>query len=260
MHLADRETLPGSLVAFAASRRQVPRIDRGARIGRGQDIVDPVATRAVGHGFVAFFGRQPVEGSVEAHHAVLGKAEAPRQPHVSVAIPAGLPDVAGVHRRSCVAGRQDGVLAVTVGTDGRLRNALGQRLTVHALAELLGYLAVAHPASLRHFLPEPRRLGPHQFMRAAVAHRAIRRGSVAALGGLPVYPALIVRLLLLVALAADRLGDVRRVRIFLVLHMAGGAGHLCVRAFPQLGALIVMAGSARRVVRGARRRCGRGHP
>ena len=132
---------------------------------------------------------------------------------------------------------------------GRLGDALGQRLAVDAGAELVGHLAVAHPASVRHLLAELCRLGPQQFVRGAVAYAAIRRGPVAALGGLPVDSAIVIRLLPLVALAAGRLGDVRRMRIFVVFHMAGSAGHVGVRALCQLGPLIVVAGRACRVVR-----------
>ena len=60
----------------------------------GQDIVDAVATGAVGHGLYAFLGGQPVVGSVEAHQAVRGHAELAAEPDVAVATAARLADVA----------------------------------------------------------------------------------------------------------------------------------------------------------------------
>src|SRR5450755_4054291 len=120
-----------------------------------------------------------------------------------MAISAGVADVARIHGRSRIAGRQYGVLAVTVGADGRLRNALGQRLPVYAHAELAGHLVVAHPAGFRHRCPERRRPGPQQFMGGSMANGTIRRSPVTAPGGLAVHAPVIVRLLPLVALAAS---------------------------------------------------------
>src|ERR1035438_9879956 len=65
VHLADRKASSGALVTLAAGGRQILRIDGGTRIGRRQNVVHPVATRAIGHRLVALFRRQPVEGSVE---------------------------------------------------------------------------------------------------------------------------------------------------------------------------------------------------
>jgi hypothetical protein len=118
VYLADGETLAGAGVALAAGLGQVLRVDGGIRVGRGQDIVDAVAARAVGHGLHAFLGGQPVVGSVEAHQAVRRHAELAAQPDVAVAAAARLADVRRVHRRSCVAGFDDLVLAVAIGAEG----------------------------------------------------------------------------------------------------------------------------------------------
>src|SRR6185503_12863986 len=79
-------------------------------------------------------------------------------------------------------------------------------------------------------------------MRAAVTHRAVRRPS-AVLGGAPVYAALVVARLGVVAGCAGRLGRVRGMRILFALLVASLARQRRVSALFQLRALIVAGGA-----------------
>ena len=69
------------------------------------------------------FAARPWNEASKLTSAVRGKPELARQPHVAVAAPACGANVAAAHRRRRIAGRQDGVLAVAVGANRRLRHA-----------------------------------------------------------------------------------------------------------------------------------------
>jgi len=75
VHAADRKTLASALVALSASLGQIARIDARARIGGGQNVVEAVATRAVGHRLVALLGCQAVKGRVKADDPIGWQAE-----------------------------------------------------------------------------------------------------------------------------------------------------------------------------------------
>ena len=83
---------------------------------------------------------------------------------------------------------EDLVFAVAIGAQRRLGNALGQRLAVHAGAELFDDFAVAHAAGIGHGGAEGLRFRRQQFVRAAVAQGAIGRAVVAALAAWPWTP------------------------------------------------------------------------
>ena len=169
-----------------------------------------VATRAVGHGLRAALGGQPVEGGIEADQPVVRHAELAGQAHVAVAASAGVADMAAIHRATRIGVLEDLVLAVAIRAQRRLGDAARQRLAVHAGAELLHHLGVAHAAGIGHGGAERLRFRRQQFVRAAVAQRAIRRAFVAALARLPVDALVVIARLVAVAGDAGGFGNVRR--------------------------------------------------
>ena len=104
VHRRDGEALARALVAFAAGLRQVFGVDGRFRIRRRQDVVYAVAACAIGDGLAAGFRGQAVERGVEAHQAVAGHSELAGEAHVAMAVPAGVANVAGGHRRVGVLG------------------------------------------------------------------------------------------------------------------------------------------------------------
>ena len=131
-----RELLRHALVALAAGGVEVGAIDGGAGIARGQNVVDAVATGAVGGDDRAAFRGQPVIAVEVAGDTVAGHAKLLRKAHALVAAGA---DVAGKillgDRRVGVGGRLDGVDAVAVGADRGELVAARDGLPVNALLE-----------------------------------------------------------------------------------------------------------------------------
>ena len=250
VHLADGEARPRAGVALAAGPRQVLWVDGGLRIRRRQDVMHAVATRAVRHRLRPRLSGQPVVGRIEADQPVRGHAEFARQPHVAMAASAGLANVGGVHRRSRVAGFDDVVLAVAVGTQRGLRDAARHGLPVYARPVLFDHFAVAHAAGVRHGGTKRLGLGVQQLMRAPMAQRAIRRAFVAVLPRLAVDAEGVIAGLVGVASGADGLGDARRVGCRVVALVAGVAGEPGVSALGELLPLAV----AGRAVHGGRAR------
>ena len=117
--------------------------------------------------------------SIEAQEAVFRKPELTCQPHVAVAAPARGADVTAAHGRRRIAGRQNGVLAVTVGANGSLRHAAGDRFSVHAHLIFAGHITVAHAAGLCHSGTKGGGLCDLDFMGRAMAGAAFWRGGVA---------------------------------------------------------------------------------
>src|SRR5207247_4286728 len=66
VNLADGKTGSGAGVALTAGFGEVFRVDHGAGVGGRQDVVNAMATGAVGDGLGAGLGGQPVEGGIEA--------------------------------------------------------------------------------------------------------------------------------------------------------------------------------------------------
>ena len=92
-----------------------------------------VATGAVGHRLRAGFRRQAVEGGVKADQPVGGKSESLGELDVAVATTASLTDVgrrSPARKRWC--GWKDGVLAVTIGAQRRLRYPVGKSFAMNA--------------------------------------------------------------------------------------------------------------------------------
>src|SRR5579871_5139701 len=133
------------------------------------------------------------------------------------------------------------MLAVTIGADRRLSDPLGEGLAVHTAVVLGLDIAVAHTTGIRDLGAELGRFGTQQLVRGSMADGAIGSGAIAALGGLAMHAAVVIGLLALMALAARGLRDIGRMGILVVLHVAGGAGHVGVRTFGELGALLVVA-------------------
>ncbi len=208
--------------------------------------MDAVTACAIGHRLRPGLGRQPVEGGVEAHHAVRRQAELARQADIAVAASAGFPDVRRVHRRGFVAGFDDFVFAVAIGAERGLVDSARHRLSVYALPVLLRHLAVAHPAGIRDAFAKSFRAGGQQFVGAAVANAAIGRAVVARLASQAVYALGVVAGLVRVARAADGLGNVRGVGILFVRLVAGIAGQTRVCALCQFLPLVVARSTLRR--------------
>ncbi len=116
-----------------------------------------------------------------------------------MAASAGIADMCRVDGRSFIGVLDDLVLAVAVRAKGRLGDAAGQSLSVHAVAVLFHDVGVAHAAGIGDGGAESLRLGRQQFMGAAVAQSAVRRSVIAGLARLAVCTAGIVAGLFLVA-------------------------------------------------------------
>src|ERR1039458_6539193 len=117
-------------------------------------------------------------------------------------------------------------------------------LAVHARPELLHHLGVAHAAGVGDRAAESLGFRRQQFVRPAVAQRAIRRALVARLAGLSVDAFIVVAGLIGVARDAGGFGNVGRMGNFFVRLVAGIAGQPRVRALRQLLTLLLVAGDA----------------
>ena len=149
-------------------------------------------------------------------------------------------------------GAEDRVLAVAIGAQRRLRNAVGESLAVDAGAILLHHLGVAHVAGIGNRGAECLRLRTQQLVRAAVAEGAIGRAGVALLDGLAVHALFVIRGLIRVAAGAGRLGHAFRMGVLVVLDVAGSARHRGVRALCHLLPLLVAGRAIRLAVHGGR--------
>ncbi len=150
---------------------------------------------------------------------------------------------ADIHRTGGVGVLEDLVLAMAIGAQRRLGDAACQRLAVHAGAELIHHLGVAHAAGVGNRRAEGLGFRREQFVGAAVAEGAIGRAFVSALARLAVDPLIVIAGLIGVAGDANRFGDIRGVRDFVVRFVAGIAGERCVRALGQLLPLLVAGGA-----------------
>ncbi len=202
-----------------------------------------VATRAISHGLRAAFGGQAVEGRVEAHQPVARHAEFSGQAHISVAASAGVPYVAAIYRTGGVGVFEDLVLAMAIGAQRRLTHAACQRLAVHAGAELIHHLGVAHAAGVGDCCAEGLGFRGEQFVGAAVAQGAIGRPVVSTPARLAVGTLIVIACLVGMARNTGWFGDIRGVRDLFVRFVAGIAGERCVRALGQLLTLLVAGGA-----------------
>ena len=135
------------------------------------------------------------------------------------------------------------MFAVAIRAQWRLRDAAGQRLAVHAGAELLDHFGVAHAAGIGNSAAECLGFRGEQFVCAAVAQRAIRRAFVAAFAGLAMDAFIVVARLVGVAGDAGWFGDIRGMRNFLVRLVTRIAGERRVCALRQLLPLFVARGT-----------------
>src|SRR6185369_10557907 len=73
MYFALGEIVGGSRVTLATGDDQIRRVDSGPRIGRAQDLVNSVTTRAVGGQRRTVLGGQPVVALEESLHPIGGQ-------------------------------------------------------------------------------------------------------------------------------------------------------------------------------------------
>ena len=78
MFTAEGKALARAHVALAAGNRQIAGIDCRARVGRGENVVHPVAARTIGNRLVPGLGSKPMKGSVEADDAIARQTKALR--------------------------------------------------------------------------------------------------------------------------------------------------------------------------------------
>ena len=220
--MANRLPAPGWHLPQVAARFLACTVEFGIR--RWKDVVHAVATGAIGHGLRPGLRRQAVERRVEADQTVAGKTELARQAHVAVAVSAGVADILAVHRRGCIAGLEDGVLAVAIRAHRRLQYAARHRFAVYAGLERVATSLWHMPQVSGTAGPERRRPGDLDFVRRTVTRAALGRGRISLASFLPVDAAGVLGRYLLMAACADWLRDSVRVRVVLVLYMAGLAG------------------------------------
>ena len=151
VHARQRELLRHAFVALAAGGAQVGAVDGGVRIARGQNVVDAVATRAVGGHHRSALRGQPVIAVHVSRDAVAGQPELLRQAHALVAARAGiLRQVLFGNRRIGILDVLDGVDPVAIGAHRRQPVAARNSLPVDAGHERLRDLRVALAAGGRH--------------------------------------------------------------------------------------------------------------
>lgn len=184
-----------------------------------------------------------MEGRVETRDAVRRQSEPLRQPDIGVAARASVANLAGVDGGSRVLRRENRVLAVAVRANRGIHYAARDGFAVHAGLELFANLRVAHAAGVGDVLVKFASLGGRRLVGRAMAHGTIRRARVSLLGGLPMDAVRVVAALRGVAIAADGLWNVCRMRILLVPLVARGAIHGCVSGLGDLLVLLVAAGA-----------------
>ena len=134
----EREFFGDAGMALAAGPNQVGAVDGGTRIARGQNVVHAVATGAVGDDLRTEFGSQPViAGKIGAGRGRLRR----RTPAKGARLRGSgrrwsAARFCACNRRVGIEVRLDGVNAVAIGADRRLRVAAGDGLPVDALHEL----------------------------------------------------------------------------------------------------------------------------
>lgn len=144
------EIFVGARMTGAAGGGQVGAVDRGCGVRGGEDVVDPVAARAVGHLHRSGARGQAVKAVVEGGEAVGVDAVLPGEPERIVAGGADFDrDVHGRHRGARVPDAVDVVLPVTIGAGGGIADPLSDRPSVNARLVGPGDLGVTAPAGVR---------------------------------------------------------------------------------------------------------------
>src|SRR5579862_9631964 len=134
MDRPDGEGLSCARMAVSAGMGKVGGVDRGSRIARRENIVDPVAGSAVCDGLRTGARRESVKAVRERGHAVGGKVVASFDPRVAVAAPARRDGNArGVYRRLRIRGRENGMFPMAIGAHGSVGSALRCRFAVDGL-------------------------------------------------------------------------------------------------------------------------------
>ena len=134
--LVEGELLGNALVALAAGSVEVGGVDGGARIAGRQDVVNAVATGAVGDDDRTALRSEAVVAVVISGDAVADDAELLGEAHALMTAGAGVArEVLAGDRGVGIAGRLDGVDAVAIGADGGERVAARDGLAVNALGE-----------------------------------------------------------------------------------------------------------------------------
>jgi hypothetical protein len=105
---------------------------------------------------------------------------------------AGLANMAAVDGRSGIAGWQNRVFAVTIGTDRGLRNAMFYGLAMHTASIFLSDIGVASTADFRDGRAKLSSSCALDFMRYPVTSGTVRCSAVAITGGLSMHTAGIV--------------------------------------------------------------------
>ncbi len=146
------------------------------RVIRRQNVVDSMATGAIGDRFVPGLRCQSVEGGVETGQAVDGKSEFTGKLHVAVTVAAGIANIVCGDFGVGIGMREDVMFAMAIGAERGLHDARGQSFAMYALAVLINDVAVACRAGVDDGRAEMRRLLVFSgFVRGAVAHGAVRR-------------------------------------------------------------------------------------
>ncbi len=145
MHFALGEVLRCARMALAARNHQVGLVDARTRVGRGEDPVHAVATRAVGRQRGTVLRRQPVVALKEGFHPVRGQIVFRVEPLRSMTLAAELSR--NPQRRTALQGF-DLVLRMAIGAGGRFPAPRRHGFAVHALFHVLGHLLVTPAARL----------------------------------------------------------------------------------------------------------------
>ena len=206
--------------------------------------MDAVATGAIGDGLRAAFGRQAVEGGIEADQPVVGHAELAGEADIAVAASAGVADVglaltllsALVCFRILCSPWQSVQSGACVTPRAR---AWPCTLARNCLTTSVWHMPQVSGTAVRKAWD----FGRQQFVGAAVAEGAIGRAFIAALARLAVDALVVVAGLIGVAGEAGRFGNIRRVRNFVVRFVAGVAGEGGVRALGEFLPLLVAGGA-----------------
>src|SRR5579872_28382 len=239
---SEREAGAGSGVAVSASGRQILSVRHCLGIRGWQDVVHAVTARAISDALLAFLQSQAMERGIEGRQTVGGKAEPARQADIAMALSAGISNVIRIDRGRGVAGFKDLMLAVTIGTNGRVENASRKRLAMDAAFKLVGNVGVAHSKGIGHGFAEFRRAGARCFMRRAVACAAFGSSLISVADGLSVDSGSIIAADGRMTAGAGGFGNTLRMRIIIMLYVALRAGDGSVRRRRYLFSLVFMAG------------------
>jgi hypothetical protein len=163
-------------------------------------------------------------GRVKTYNPVRRQPKPPRQPYITMARSAGIADVTGIYGRRLVAGLQNCVFAMTIGTNRRLHHPAGDCLAVHTVVILLGNINMASAAQVRYAHAELCRFGALYLVGFAMAGGAIRRCFITLAQGLGMPTLSVVTGHLSVTAGAIWLGHTFRMRILFMFEMAALAG------------------------------------